>query len=452
MSRERSSFAAVAGAWIAASLCACSSGSPSAPHSATPPVSPADAGTAPSHDAKDGAPPANESSGGAVDGSINSPVDASPGSAGDLGPAAFASGDLDPASHGGTITFEQIGAAGWYPSIRDPSQGPCDAYQSSTCCLATDTIAGDALTPWDEELVMTLRGPMTVKQIAVYQPDTEGGAWHRVAAWDDRAPSAKTGLAFSGNATPNTPFAGGVGSECQVNLATDKPFGCGPGSIPYCAANAETNTWGWAGSKLFVLLAKMEHAGDAEAPAACSTTDTGNWYDAPWVGLAVGELARAGAYASCQCFAKDPSNWSVADGCGQFNVFEVVNDNDSYKNLDIFSTDLIDYSGYVGQGPCGPACDAGGLGEAVDLVDKATDTEARTGAVAVPEGGPGAALRRPESGYRYFLILLDVPSRSVQLGLVHPQNIPAPLAPVLPNLPASFAPGAESAILGLRLP
>jgi hypothetical protein len=369
-----------------------------------------------------------------------------------LGAAAFGAGDLDPASNGGTITFEQIGATGWYPSRRDPAQGPCDAYDSGTCCLATDTIASDALTPWDEELVMTLRGPMRVKQFAVYQPDPTGGTWDLTSGWDDRRPTSHFATAFSGDATPNAAFAGSVGSECLVNVATARPFPCGSGSDPYCPSGAATNTFGWSGSKLFVLLAKMDHAGTSGAPSACSTTTTGNWYDAPWIGLAVGELARAGSFASCQCYAKAPSNSALADGCGQFNVFEVVNDNNQYKNLDVFSTDMIDYAGYVGQGPCGSACDVAALGPEVDLIDKTNDSEATTGPVATPAGGPSAAFRRPESGYRYFLILLDVASRTVQLGIVHPDRVPGALTPILPALPPSFPAATESALLGLRLP
>ena len=33
---------------------------------------------------------------------------------------------------------------------------------------------------------------------------------------------------------------------------------------------------------------------------------------------------------------------------GQFNVFEVVNDNNQYKNLGVFSTNMFGYAGYVG--------------------------------------------------------------------------------------------------------
>jgi hypothetical protein len=399
-------------------------------------------GTVPSEDAGPGTPPV------VADDAGLPPISG-------LGPPQLGPGDLDPPSHGGTITFSQIGAPGWYPSRRDPATGPCDASDAgSTCCLAKQEVTSDLLTPWDQDLVMTLRGPIQVKQLAVYQPAPGGtNGWQLVSGWDDRSPSAAAGIDFDGDATPKTPFAGGVGSECSVNVSTKSPYACGAGSLPYCPASSKPQYYGWAGSKLFVLLAKMPHAGSAAgAPAACSTTTTGNWYDASWLGLGIGELARAGAYASCQCFAKDPAKWYLADGCGQFNVFEVVNDNNSYKNLDVFSTDLIDYSGYVGQGPCGSKCDVSTLAPAVDLIDKGTDTEAQAGATATPAGGPSAALRRPANGYRYFLVALDVASRTVQLAIVHPQNVPSSLAPLLPALPGALPQSAVDAVLGLRLP
>jgi hypothetical protein len=65
---------------------------------------------------------------------------------------------------------------------------------------------------------------------------------------------------------------------------------------------------------------------------------------------------------------------------------------------------------------------------------------------------PSAALRRPEAGYRYFVILLDVASRTVQLGIIHPQKIPASMASLLPGLPASVAQTTIDALVQLRLP
>lgn len=369
-----------------------------------------------------------------------------------LGAAPFQSGELDASSRGGTITFQQIGAPGWYPRVGDPAVGPCDVTHTSSCCRNTHTIAGDALTPWDEELILTLRGPMEVKQLAVYQPAAGGDAWRLVSAWDRRAPGAGQGLAFAGNGTEAAGFGGAIGTECLVDVATALPFACGAGSDPYCPPASKGQHRGWSGSKLLVLLARMPHAGAGGPGVACSTGTQGGWYDAPWIGLSVAELVRAGAFAACQCYAKDPANWARADGCGQFNVFEVVNDNNAYTNLGVFSTNLIGYAGYVGEGPCGPACDVSRLAADVDLIAKATDTGATAGALASPTKGPGAAFRRPDRGYRYFLLLLDVSSRTIQLGVVHPGAIPSAAGALLPALPPTVPAAAVHGLLDLRLP
>jgi len=371
---------------------------------------------------------------------------------GGLGPADFDEGELDPPSHGGTITFREIGAPGWYPSRRDPADGPCDAYEGNGCCLAQHDVAGDELTPWDEELALTLRGPMRIKQLAVYQPPAPGSdTWSLVSGWDDRAPASAFGVAFHGNET-EAGFEGEIGTECLVDVTTADPFACGDGSVPYCPPSPDPQHYGWAGAKLFVLLASMPHTDDDQAGSPCSEGSDGNWWDAPWVGLSLGELVRAGAFSDCHCYSKNPEQWWLGDGCGQFNVFEVVNDNNEFRNLDVFSTNFFGYAGYVGEGPCGAQCDVSGLGDAVDLIDKGSGAEAAMGAEASPEQGPGAAFRRPTEGYRYFVILLDVASRRVQLGIVHPQEIPADIAPLLPSLPGSISQQTVAQALELRLP
>jgi hypothetical protein len=85
-------------------------------------------------------------------------------------------------------------------------------------------------------------------------------------------------------------------------------------------------------------------------------------------------------------------------------------------------------------------------------MDKTNVREAAQGAVSNPSKGPGAALRRPSNGLRYFIILLDVPSRTVQLALIHPRNIPGAIAPLLPSLPASVSASTVEAARALRLP
>jgi hypothetical protein len=350
-------------------------------------------------------------------------------------------------SNGGTITFQNIGAVGSYPSVCAPPAG-------GGCCRQPLSITTDKLTPWDEDLIMTLRGPMVMKQLVVYQPGTDQtAAWQQVSAWDARTPAAARGIAFSGNATPNAAFDGPVGSVCLVNASTDKPFGCGAASSPYCAANSANPNWGWQGSKLFVFLASMPHvgAGGVTAAQSCAATSNG-WTDAPWIGLSVGELIRAGAFSSCHCYEVTANR---GDGCGQFNALEVINDNDAsgnYKNLDLFSSNFFGYGGVFG-GPCGTNnCNVAGLSPAVDLVSG--NTEAARGGTAsqTPRMSPNAFFRRPAAGYRYFMILLDVDTRTVQMTVVHPQNVPAALAGLLPGLPQQLPRSAVDGLLQLRLP
>ncbi len=76
----------------------------------------------------------------------------------------------------------------------------------------------------------------------------------------------------------------------------------------------------------------------------------------------------------------------------------------------------------------------------------------QSGAVASPTKGPGAAFRRPSNGYRFFLMLLDVRTRTVQLALIHPANVPSSVSSVLPGLPDQIGRAAIDAVLALRLP
>jgi hypothetical protein len=361
--------------------------------------------------------------------------------------------NLDSTSNGGTITFQNIGSAGWYPSRRDPASGQCDAINNGSCCMTKHYLTSDSLTPWNEELIMTLRGPMIVKQIAVYQPSSNKNQWDQVSLWDDKSPTNLKGIAFKGNNTETKGFDGIVGNLCLVDVSTNKVFPCGPGSIPYCPSGS-TQYYGWEGSKLIIVLAYMPHVSSnvIDNSKHCSTDPSNGWYDAPWIGLSHGELVRSGKFGSCHCYAKDPSQWYLADGCGQFNVFEIVNDNNNYQNFDVFSTNFFGYGGYVGEGPCGKNCNVSNLDTRVDLINKSNSTEKIGGATASPQKGPGAAFRRPANGYRYFIMLLDVDTRTVQLALIHPANVPASIQTLLPLLPLQVSRETINNLLALRLP
>ncbi len=373
-----------------------------------------------------------------------------------LGPAEFAVDELDAASDGGTITMQNIGAPGWYPSRREPASGMCDAISTGTCCLTKHVLADDKLSPWNEELIVTLRGPMQLKQFVVYEPSIgDPAAWELTSAWDSRDPGSQRGIAWDGEATHNAAWAGTVGSECLVDVTKDAVYACGSGSVPFCPAaqaGAEKR-YGWSGSKLFVLTARMpsQTGGKIDGATACAVGSGGNWYNAPWIGLSHAELVRSGKFGDCHCYAKDPAKWFLADGCGQFNAFEVVNDNNDFQNFDVFSTNLFAYHGYVGQGPCGKACNLAGVGPA-DLVRKQDGQPALAGGLTTPEGGPDVAFRRPADGFRYVIILLDTETRTIQLAVIHPRKLPPAAAALLPALPEQLGRSAIDALVGMRLP
>lgn len=386
-----------------------------------------------------------------VDGGV--PVNVADG--GDAGAVRDAAVTGSAPSHGGTITFQEIGSAGWYPSRRDPASGECDAIDTDTCCMTRHELTSDALAPWDEDLIVTLRGPMSVQRMAVYQPLAPGsGDWSRVAAWSASAAASGQGFSFDGDATPGTAFAGTVGNQCLVDVARDEVFPCGPGSVPYCPAGDRPKHAGWTGAKLIVLLASMPHVGDGAIAEAsnCSNDAADNWYDAPWIGFSHGELVRSGKFGDCHCYAKDPAEWFLGDGCGQLNAFEVVNDNNDAMNLDVFSTNFFGYQGYIGEGPCGDQCDTSALAPDVDLIDKSTSQQAAAGAIASPAGGPGAAFVRPSREPRYFIVLFDEGSRTVQLAIISPARIPEAVSAVLPEVPDRLSLVDIGALLSLRLP
>jgi hypothetical protein len=260
-------------------------------------------------------------------------------------------------------------------------------------------------------------------------------------------------MAFKGNGTEQNGFSGVVGSECLVDVSTDTPYPCGPGSVPYCPAGA-TQYYGWKGSKLIIVQASMPHANSSAIDNSqhCSNDSGGGWWDAPWIGLSHGELVRSGKFGDCHCYAKDPAQWWLADGCGQFNAFEIVNDNNQYRNLEVFSTNLFAYHGYVGEGPPGAGCDISGIEPEADLVGRSTGAEALTGGIVTPERGSGTAFRRPLDSDRYFIMLLDVPTRTIQLALIHPQNVPSPVAALLPGLPPQVQQTTIDNLRALRLP
>jgi hypothetical protein len=371
-------------------------------------------------------------------------------------------------TRGGTLTFTNIGAPGyWGRRIEaDPGDARCDIQAetftyawggSEFCCRTTHTITSDRLTPFNEQMTMVLEGPLKVKQFAVYQPLEEAGPWGLRSYWD-RESSAPFNMHFVGPGD-TTRFDGVLGNNCAFHAMQAQPFSCGTGSVPYCPGSA-LDYDGWVGSKLFVLLAAMPYTDDPELlPLSCiAEGEDEREQDAPWIGLGASELVRDGwaGYHPCHCFAN--TDGALGDGCGQINVFEVISEASGaqWGNRDLISTGIRSYQvGSLGGSTCGiQGCSVDLFAADADLVDANHVTAMNRGAVIDADNRASAEgpMWRRALDDRYYLVLLDEATRSVQVAVIHPSNVPAALASLLPALPNELSRSFVDSLVQLRLP
>jgi hypothetical protein len=372
-----------------------------------------------------------------------------------------------PVSAGGTMTFQNIGAKGyWGRRIEATQDEPsCDVesrlidfgWGTEYCCRTKHEVTSDKLTPFNEQMTLILRGPMHVKQLAVYQGTADESFVLR-SFWDARSDVPSANFKFTG--PDNDPkFTGVLGNACHWYAMQEKPYTCGPGSDPYCPTGGpDVDYEGWDGSKLVALLASMPYADDPAIQGIdCATGDNAGWTDAPWLGFSASELMRDGwgKYHPCHCYAN--TNAGVGDGCGEINVFEVVSEKEGtqYGNRDIISTGLRSYQfGSLGGSVCGAdSCKASDFSAEADLVDACKKQSIAGGAVMVAEqGGGGCPVWQRPKDDRYFLALLDEKTRTVQIVIVHPKNIPSELSAVLPGLSNKLPRSVIDSLTNLRLP
>lgn len=368
---------------------------------------------------------------------------------------------------GGTITFRNIGAEGWWARRFNAAAGAsvCDVEDDTidlgaaggnvSCCRGKHTTTSVNLSPFDEQMTFILRGPMHIKQMAVYQPSTEADMWARASAWTQSAAAADN-IKFTGPNDSNA-FTGLIGDSCQWYVMQSSPYACGPASDPYCSGSGPSVSYnGWGGSKLVVFLASYLPSTDALlAGLSCSSTTPAP--NAPWIGFSASELMRDGwgKYFPCHCY--DNNNSTVGAGCGEINVFETVAQSEGamYGNEQIISTGLRSFQvGSFGGNVCGyGVCDASTFSASADLLDACTRQVASAGAtLTYGEANSACPVWRRPFDDRYFYILLDTTDRAIQVGLIHPQNIPAAAAALLPNLPGSLARSTIDAMLNMSLP
>ena len=55
-------------------------------------------------------------------------------------------------------------------------------------------------------------------------------------------------------------------------------------------------------------------------------------------------------------------------------------------------------------------------------------------------------------GDRYFMILLDEQRRTIQVAIIHPENVPPAASELLPEFPTAIERGTVDDLVDLRLP
>ena len=363
-----------------------------------------------------------------------------------------------PITRGGTMTFTNVGAPGWWPRRLDRESGdPECTYKDGTdtwgdhCCMTEFATESRALSPFDQEMTLIVKA-IHIKQLAVYQPAAGAiaGHWSRVSSWDSRSQVADN-LWFTQEGNGSTSFVGDLTqNDCVGYLSQEASVACGVDFDYFCPDDAGVLHQGFSGSKLVVLLASMNF--DDAGVAACNGDGAG--HPGPWVAFVASELIRDGGRkwnGLCNCYSK---TGSVGDGCGEINVFEVVLDNNEFSNREFASTGLRSYqAGHVGGAVCEANCDRNDFPDDVEVIDACASKAYESGPV-IEVGGDGSGCpvwRRPD-GDRYFFILLDQLTRSIQIGVIHPEMIPEAAAPLLPELPGGIEREAIDALIEIRLP
>lgn len=363
--------------------------------------------------------------------------------------------DPSPPTRGGTMTFTNVGAKGWWPRRldREPGDPACNVKDGTdtwggTCCLAEQHTESTTLAPFDQEMTLILKA-MNVKQLAVYQPGPQG-PWSLVSSWDRRSQLGQN-LMLTRDQAIDASFTGEFHHDDCVNyLAQSAELECGDGRDYFCPNDPGVKQLGWSGSKLFVVLASTTF--DDATVASCSGSGTPN--PGPWMALVASELIRDGGRkwnGLCNCYSK---TGSVGDGCGEINLFEVVMDDGPFKNREFASTGVRSYqAGHVGGSVCGEGCKKDDFAADVDVVDACSKQAYDHGPeIAVGGAVDGCPVWRRPQGDRYFFVLLDETTRQIQIAMVHPGKVPAAAAAVVPALPPQLARTTIDALLTLRLP
>ncbi|KAI0330407.1 hypothetical protein GY45DRAFT_1250894 [Cubamyces sp. BRFM 1775] len=227
------------------------------------------------------------------------------------------------------LKYTNVGGAGEYNEVTNIIPGNFPTCDANPFCITQPKQISGNLAPFDEEMTIVFRGPMTISNIAVYQPTNATSAtWKQVSSWE--AGKQPSNLVFMNNMggtnnsgewsicagasqsyangdwtsavpTPNAEIAHGTLSGAdEINIMTAEE--CSE-SNPCSGFSRGTANHGWAGSKFFVFTFDMPASSDAS--------------QVPAIWALNAQIVRAAQYG-CNCRGVGPG------GCGELDILETI--------------------------------------------------------------------------------------------------------------------------------
>lgn len=251
----------------------------------------------------------------------------------------------------GVVEFENVGYIGYYYDVKSISNAD---DSDCSCELSTAfTVFEGSNSPLNEELSVHFRGPLSLKQFAFYLAnDSSSGTWSRHAYYNATQQTADnvtflnnggTASSCMGNALSYSPTNGtGYSDDSQI-LEADNYIEDDDEYVIYSNVSCPSSGFdkscgvyrdgipayhGFGGTtKMFLFEFTM--------PETSSDNDNVTYPNMPAIWFLNAKIPRTGQYASdgnCSC-------WN--SGCGELDVFEVVNK--TYPTR--FAATIHDYQG-----------------------------------------------------------------------------------------------------------
>ena len=95
--------------------------------------------------------------------------------------------NLEPPSTSGALSalkYTNVGGSGSYNQVTNMIAGQFPTCNANPSCIQSPVSVSGPLAPFDEDWTFNFRGPMTLYNIAVYQPSSSNSStWTRVSNW-----------------------------------------------------------------------------------------------------------------------------------------------------------------------------------------------------------------------------------------------------------------------------